>query len=96
MSNKLAQNRIHDLAKLLQTPIEKGGIKPSEIEDKETRDMIMWYLKVDKGNSMTDIAILLECDRRTVSECIKKITKQRAVQLEKEGVNLYTEFIRFR
>ena len=92
MSNKLVQNRIHELAKSL----EKKEIKLSDIEDKETRDMIIWYLRVDKGNSMVDIAILLECDRRTVSECIKRITRQRAVQLQKEGIDLYTEFVRFR
>ena len=56
MSNKLVQNRIHELAKSL----EKKEIKLSDIEDKETRDMIIWYLRVDKGNSMVDIAILLE------------------------------------
>ena len=52
MLKEIKQNRIYELVELLG----KKEIEPSEIKDKETRD----------------------------------------VQLEKEGVNLYTEFIRFR
>jgi len=92
MSQKTTQNRIYELAELL----EKKEIEPSEIKDRETRNMLIWYLRVDQGKSITDIAILLQCERRTVSECIKRITRQRAAQLEKEGIDLYTEFIRFR
>ena len=92
MSQKTTQNRIYELAELL----EKKEIVPSEIKDRETRDMLIWYLRVDQGKSITDIAILLQCERRTVSEAIKRTTKQRAVQLEKEGIDLYTEFIKFK
>ena len=91
MSQKTTQNRIYELAELL----EKKEIEPSEIKDRETRDMLIWYLRVDQGKSITDIAILLECERWTVSEAIKRTTRQRAAQLEKEGIDLYTEFIRF-
>lgn len=92
MSQKTTQNRIYELAELL----EKKEIEPSEIIDRETRDMLIWYIRVDQGKSITDIAILLQCERRTVSEAIKRTTRQRAVQLEKEGIDLYTEFVRFR
>lgn len=92
MSQKTTQNRIYELSELL----EKKEIEPSEIKHRETRDMLIWYLRVDQGKSITDIAILLECERRTVSESVKRTTRQRAVQLEKEGIDLYTEFIRFR
>ena len=92
MSQKTTQNRINELAELL----EKKEIEPSEIKDRETRDVLIWYLKVDQGKSITDIAILLQSERRTVAESIKRLRKQRALQLEKEGIDLYTEFIRFR
>ena len=92
MSQKTTQNRIYELAESL----EKKEIEPSEIKDRETRDMLIWYLRVDQGKSITDIAILLQCERRTVSEAIKRLRNQRAVQLEKEGIDLYTEFIRFK
>ena len=92
MRQETKQNRIYELVELLG----KKEIEPSEIKDRETRDMLIWYLRVDQGKSITDIAILVQCERRTVAESIKRLRKQRAVQLEKEGVNLYTEFIRFR
>ena len=92
MSQKTTQNRINELAELL----EKKEIEPSEIKDRETRDVLIWYLKVDQGKSITDIAILLQSERRTVAESIKRLRKQRALQLEKEGIDLYTEFIRFK
>ena len=93
MLKEIKQNRIYELD-ILDTV--KKEIEPSEIKDKKTRDMLIQYLRVDQGKSITDIAILLQCERRTVAESIKRLRKQRAVQLEKEGVNLYTEFIRFR
>jgi len=87
MSQKLAQNRIIKLAEALQKEKKDGGIEPSEIEDKETRDMVMWYLHIDKGKGLTDIAVLLQCERRTVAGSVKRIRKQRALQLEKEGID---------
>ena len=74
MSQKTTQNRINELAELL----EKKEIEPSEIKDRETRDMLIWYLGVDQGKSITDIAILLQCERWTVAESIKRLRKQRA------------------
>ena len=55
MLKEIKQNRIYELVELL----EKKEIEPSEIKDRETRDMLIWYLRVDQGKSITDIAILL-------------------------------------
>ena len=96
MSQKTKQNRIYESDKLDILDTIKKEIEPSEIKDRETRYMLIWYLRVDQGKSITDIAILLQCERRTVAESIKRLRKQRALQLEKEGIDLYTEFVRFR
>lgn len=96
MSQELTQNTIYELAKTFQNEGGSGKTKLSDIDDKETKDMLIWYLKIDQGNTITDIAVLLKCERKTVSESIKRGQRQRAAQLEKEGVNAYTEFIRFK
>jgi len=91
MSQELKQNIIHELAE----DIEQGKAKFQDLE-KETRDIIIWYLRIDKGISISDIAVGLKCERNTVSSAIKRLMRQRAVQLEKEGIDLWTEFIRFK
>ena len=90
MSQELKHNIIDETARLII-----GGEKEFNDYSREMKDMLIWYLRYDQANTLGNIAIKLRCERNTVSASIKRSIDQRALQLEREGVNLYTEFVKF-